>query len=383
MVHPLFAFSSQFGSRFGQWIVFVIPVVLMFSLSSAQAADIRVSSGTQVFEPFTGRSHFEGNVLVAMEGTQISGPQADFSMDKNGKASSATFSNRPKMVRQGTSVKQTIQADTLNMGLDNGAMKAKGNVVTQMSGAKEGDVSIKSDHQEFDQQHGVMKAVGHVTVKKGDALITSPEALIFLGASGGAEKAVFIKGAKLIQGDQEIKAETITIKLDTGDIFAERNTQSSVLSKDSEGKTTRIQVQSHLQELDHKTGTLIANGNTLIHYDDYVAKGPKAVFYRENDTLNRIVMTGRAMIDDPDRRVTGDTVVITVNPKQFNAKGNVTTFIKAKNQEASNTEKGKPAATNGSSGHAKTSANSTASSSADAFEQEMMIEKATSQQGGN
>lgn len=276
--------------------------------------------------------------LAFAGGTRVESNHTDIKMGPNGKAQNAVFTNGAKMVRSQNGMNQTIQAGTLNMGLDNGNLQASGGVTTHMSGdAKVGDVSIQSDSQVFEQDRNLMRAVGHVVVKKGDTVASSPEAVIFLGSSGAADKVMFIKGATLRQGEQQMTAETITIKLSTGDIYAERNASSTINGKDSAGKSTLIKIKSHLQEFDNQTGALISNGKVVLNYEDYIARGPKAVFYRKGGSLDHIVMTGRSQIEDADREVTGDTVTITVNPKRFNAQGNVTTFIKARKNAVAST----------------------------------------------
>lgn len=347
--------------------------------ASTVGSGIRVSSGVQTYALSEGRSSFDENVKVAMQGTEVVGPHADFKMDDNGQPSMATFTQRPKMVRSASGgLKQTIQADTLNMEIKSGALQAKGRVVTQMSGDEAmGNVAIQSDTQIFDQEKGLMRAVGHVSVKKGDTVATSPEAIIFLSDAGGAEKVVFIKGARLVQGGQEMRAETITIKIDSGDIYAEKNTQSTIAGKDSKGNPTTIKILSHLQEMDKATGTLLANGNAVVNYDDYVAKGPKAVFYRQSDTLDRIVMTGRAQIEDSERKVVGDTVIITIDPKQFNAQGNVTTFIKAKKKQVAASSTPVGATTSPADTKAGSTKPAAAASPTKAWDEEQMIEEMT------
>ncbi len=370
------------------------------SLPQSQATSndtpIQVSSTEQLYEPLDGRTSFQGNVKVALEGTEITGQQANIQMDKDGKATSAVFNQRSRMVKKNGNQQTVIQADNMNMGLQDGSLQAQGKVVTQMAGdPKSGDVFIQSDTQIFDQDKHLMRAIGHVVVKRQDLSVTSPEAIVFMAESGGVEKVLFIKGANLSQGEQQMSAESITIKLDSGDIFAEKDTKSIVDGKDSQGKPTKVRVQSYLQEWDKDTGTLFANGNAIVHYDDYLAKGPKAVFYRINNDLDHIVLTGRAQIEDDERKVTGDKVTITVNPRQFNAEGNVTTFIKAnkQNQAASTSQPATPpskATSQKTSGAKRTPANTSKSAVASQatsggtavspWDQEVMIEKAT--QGG-
>jgi lipopolysaccharide export system protein LptA len=357
-------------------------------LSHVNADDdkrIHVSSERQMYEPYGGHSLFEGNVTVAMTGTEVTGSHADIMMDAQGKPDNAVFTNHFEMVRANSGSKETIAADTLHLGLKDGNLLAEGAVVTQIKGdAKNGDFSIQSDSQSFDQDKKLMRAEGHVAVKNGDMTAESPEALVFMGPSGAAQKVVFSQGVHLIQGDQEMSAEVITIDIDSGNIYCERNVESTMMGKDAQGKPTKVKISSYLQALDKASGTMIANGNTVVHYDDYLATGPKAVFYKSNNELDHIVLTGRAQIEETDRRVTGDVVTIIVSPRQFVAKGNVTTFIKTKEQQTASSSS---STSSRSKGNAKTPAKTTkpASSSSNTvrkpWEDEVMIENTTKTSG--
>lgn len=365
-----------------------LPFFFIFFLSSFFAlfanialAAVQVSSSSQTFDLNAGFTQLDGNVKVAMEGTQITGSHANIKMDASGSPSQAVFTNRSTLVKESSKLKQTIQADTLDMGLKSGDMNARGKVVTSINGDTGiGQVSIQSDSQVFEKEKNLMRAIGHVKVQKDDMIATSPEAIIFMGPTGSADKAVFIKGAQLSQNGQTMNGETITIKIDTGDIFAEKNTESNVDAKDNTtGKVSHIKIRSQLQELNHATGTLLANGNAVVHYDDYIAKGPKAVFYRKNEQLDKIVLSGRAQIEDTERKVLGDTIIVTVNPRQFNAQGNVNTFIKAHKQQ---TASSKPATTSSGSKTTKTASNGSAepaqaNAGNKAMEDELLIEQVT------
>ena len=371
---------------------------------AAVKGSIQIAAHEQLYRPTDGVTSFEGNVLITMNQTQIQSDHADFHMDNKGEADQAVFNTRTVMVRKNPDMQQTIQADKVSMGLKNDSVDAQGKVVTQMTGSnatkdtKKSDVFIQSDHQVFDQEKHVMSAVGNVLVKKDDMTATSPEALVFTNPSGTADKVVFLKGAHITQGEEDVSAETVTVKIDSGDFYAEKNVKSVVTSKDSAGKPTTIKVTSNFLELDNKTGTLITNGNTVVDFEDYVARGPKAVVYKENNALDRIYLTGRAQIEDAERKVTGNTVTIKINPKEFNAEGDVNTFIKTQRQ----TNTTPTPATNGKekSGPKKppaknTAATGTASKTVKAtvsnpqptgavnsdFDQEMMIENAKHKPG--
>lgn len=273
-------------------------------VEAAKSKDvIRISSAHQIYQPFEGRTLFKNSVNIRMNNAKIRGGQAEIAMGENGKPETMTITE---------------------------------NVSTQMSGGD--DVVITSDSQIFNQDKNVMKAIGHVYVKKEGMEARSPEALVLMGSSGAAQKIKFIKGATLKQENQEITAETITIDVKSGNIFAEKNTRSRMLTTDTQGNQTEAVVVSHLQEFDSETGTLMANGKANVEFEDIKAKGPKAIFYMKENILDRIVLNGRAEVEDPEQRVIGDTITITVNPKQFRAEGNVQSFIKAKNKGDTTTQ---------------------------------------------
>jgi lipopolysaccharide export system protein LptA len=84
-----------------------------------------------------------------------------------------------------------------------------------------------------------------------------------------------------------------------------------------------VLIKSDYQQYDKAADTMIASGNVHIEYQDYIADGPKATFKLNHGALDQIVLLGRSTIIDKDRTVTGDRIVITTNPKHFDAYGNV------------------------------------------------------------
>ena len=301
----------------------------------AGGGSITVHAERQILEPATGHTQLMSGVHIAMDNTVINGSNADIIVT-DGKAHNVNVSGGAQVVKNEGGTQRTINAQNIQYGVDNNSMTATGDVTTNISGGSEGSVTIKSDSQTLDQVNNVMRAIGHVRVDKEDLTATSPEAMILMGASGQAEKVVFLGGAALKSAEKKMTAQKITIVLSTGDIFAENKTKSVITNKDAKGKPTEMTVESHLQELDKATGMLIANGQAKLHFEDTLAKGPKAVFYMKNNQLDHITLSGgRCEVQDVDRVVKGDSVLITMNPKQFSAKGNVQTFIKPKPQSSS------------------------------------------------
>ena len=208
--------------------------------------------------------------------------------------------------------------------------------LTLFAQADEG-ITIKSDKQIYAQDQNLMRAIGHAVIQQGQMTASSPEAIIMMGANGQASKVIFIKGAHLDQGDKTMDAERIIINTADGSIFAENNVTSNIKTIGDDGKPTIVQVKSQRQDYDDKAGKLYANGNVVLKYEDYNAKGPKAVFHTKNNAVEKIVISGgRSMVEDNDRKVTGDSVVITTNPKRFDVDGNVNTQFKSKQSQANN-----------------------------------------------
>lgn len=193
----------------------------------------------------------------------------------------------------------------------------------------DGNVTIKSEKQIFSQSQNLVRAVGNVVIQSEDSVATSPEAFIMLGEGGAAGKVIFTKGATLTQGDKKMQAEKIVVNNQDGTVYAENGVVTTIKTTGDAGKPTTVQVKSKTQQFANKDGKLFANGNVKINYEDFKASGPKAVFHSQNNALEKIILNGgRSQVEDNQRKVTGDTVVITTNPKRFDADGNVNTQIK-------------------------------------------------------
>ena len=216
-------------------------------------------------------------------------------------------------------------------------------VIPQAYAEGSGEVTIKSDKQIFSQNQNLVRAVGNVVIQKDDSLASSPEAFIMLGDGGAASKVIFTKGATLIQGDKKMQAEKIVINNQDGTVYAENGVVTTIKTIGEGGKPTTVQVKSNTQQFANKDGKLFANGNVKINYEDFKASGPKAVFQSQNNALEKIIMNGgRSQVEDNQRKVTGDLVVITTNPKRFDADGNVNTQIKSQQKKTSVATSGNP-----------------------------------------
>jgi lipopolysaccharide export system protein LptA len=308
--------------------------LVIFSVLPQDAqATVDVTAGAQIYAPANHTLQLTGGVHIATDKSKLSAGQANMTLDPSGQPKRVALVSGAKATSKSGAVTQSIQAPNIDIGLQDGGFKASGGVSTKLTGTE--DVVIRSQNQALEKDKNRMVASGNVILTKGEMTATSPEAIIFLKEDGSADKLVFLKGAVLSQKGQMLRGETITLNLSTGDIYVENKADATLTTTNEKGEDSQVGIHSHLLEITKATGTVIANGNARIKFDDLLINGPKAVFYRKNEALEKIVMNGRSQVEDNERRVTGDRVTVLMNPKQFNAQGNVTTFIKSQQKKAS------------------------------------------------
>ena len=73
-----------------------------------------------------------------------------------------------------------------------------------------------------------------------------------------------------------------------------------------------------------------ASGNVNVWYQDYYAVGPKITFIPDEKTgkPNEIFFTGRSSITQGVKTIYADKIRMTIEPKDFQAEGNVRTIIR-------------------------------------------------------
>ena len=103
------------------------------------------------------------------------------------------------------------------------------------------------------------------------------------------------------------------------------NTSTDVTFEDG----SRLLVKARYQQYNKNANNIIAGGNVKIDYKDYTAVGPKAQVFIDKTTQkpNKVVFTGRSKITQNANTVEADVITMTMNPKKFDATGNVKTSI--------------------------------------------------------
>jgi lipopolysaccharide export system protein LptA len=308
--------------------------------ANAQATNapntVNINANQQLFED-DGTTLFKGNVKVSYLDFTINSNEAKVELDGAGQPSVAIFYPRPDAHhiapvavpgRAGT--KDDLEADIIRLFLNESRMRAEGNSVSYITTVAANPVTIHADTQVFDNRTKVMNADGSVKVDYNDTVITSPKATMWMNNGKRAEKVSFTNGAKAVQKGTTVTGGTITIITGSGNMIAEHGVTTRVTKP---GKNAII--KSAYQQYDKGSDTMLASGNVAIDYKDYKAYGPKATFKMKSGDLDKILMTGRSkIITDDGRQVEADTIVITTNPKHFDAKGNVKTKFLAKQQPA-------------------------------------------------
>ena len=283
-------------------------------------------------------SYFKGNVIVSSGETVIKAPQGKVLMDANAQPSVARFEGGVTVVKG----KDSLRSSTLIFDFKKEAFTAGGGVDTSITPAGKSPVRIQSATQQYLKERSQMLASGNVRITSSDANATAGQALLVLGPNNSADRITFTGDAKLHQKDADVYANQI-ILLPKQDVFmAEGNAFTRVIQA---GNPKPIVLRSAYQQLDRQQGVLIASGSVDLDFEDYKARGPKAVFYMSKGKsmdLERAVFSGRPTLNEGKiRQVTADTIEVTMNPRHFDARGNVKTKLvqKPKTQSVSRSSK--------------------------------------------
>ncbi|XVJ50777.1 MAG: hypothetical protein HEQ32_01295 [Vampirovibrio sp.] len=269
-------------------------------------------------------SYFRGNVIVTSGNTVIKSPHGRVIMDEKAQPALARFEGGVVLTKGSDSLK----AETLIFDFKENAFTASGQVDTRITPTGKAPVRIQSDTQQYLKARSQMLAKGHVHVDSEDAKATAEQALLVLAADNSAERVTFIGNAMMHQKDADVYAERIILSPKQNIFMAEGQAFTKVLQA---GHPKPIILRAAFQQLDRNKGFLIASGSVDLDFEVYKARGPKAVFYMkpgQGMTLERAVFSGRSTLNEgKTREVTADVIEVTVNPRHFDARGNVKTKL--------------------------------------------------------
>lgn len=290
------------------------------------AADLTVESNKQHFDGTNDVIKLDGNVKVKMDDIHVSSPRAQVNIDpKTKKVKDVNFLDNAYSYQIKDKKKHEIKANILKMSLLNKVITAEGNAQSSILENQKPVIVVTADRQEYNNNTYVMKASGAVIVYYNDVETFSNNAIVDLTKKNEIKRIQLIGNGVIKQKNNKITANKFNYDAQRQEASATGNVFSDVNMEDG----TKLKVWSNYQMYDQKSNVLVASGNTIIKYQDYTATGPKASVFPDKKTnkLNEVVFVGRSKIEQQGRTIEADKIIMTLDPKDFSAEGNVKTFI--------------------------------------------------------
>lgn len=317
-------------------IVAFLGVILMGALypMCVSAANFVIKADKQTVNGTTNKIDLEGNVKVTMDDITIVSPKAQGNIDpKTQKLQDATFQDKAYAYQIKQGKKHEVKANIIKISLIKKTVDASGNSQSVVTQGITPVLIVNADSQEYDTKNDKMSANGSVIVFYKDVETFSNSAVVNITPKGDLKKLELIGDAKIQQKDSLVKGAKFTYTPDNGVIIVQNSTYTDAKVDDD-----NIQVWANYQQLDNKSKVMIAGGNVVIFYKDYKTYGPKATVYSDPNTnkYNKIVFSGRSKIVQEGRTIEADTIIITMEPKNFYAQGNVVTTLPNMNSDDSN-----------------------------------------------
>ncbi len=304
----------------------ILLLVLIMTGVCVIAADLVIDSKTQTYNEKENKIKFEGNVNVQVDDVKVVGEQADVTVLPNRKPDIVTFYDKPYAYEIKANKKREVKANILKLSLINKTIKAQGDSQTIVTDGKIPIAVINADEQEYDTTNNIMIATGSVTIKYKDIETFSDKAILVTNKQGDLQKIDLIGRAILKEKQNTSYADHFIYSAATEELTAQGHTKSVSISENG----TTMTLNADYQHYNRNKNTFMGSGNVVIYYQDYIAKGPKVVFYPDSKTgkPNEMVLVGRSMITQGERDIHADSIKLTMEPKNFEAVGNVRTVIR-------------------------------------------------------
>lgn len=306
-------------------IIAALIVVVAFAQAS-QAVTVTIEADKQDFQVANNTAQFNGNVRVNFDNVTIRSTKAILTSDDKGEPEKAVFTEGASATMKAKDSNDDLKAESITLLLASSQLIARGNSYSQFKKGTAASITVKADTQEFNNKTNEVKATGNVVVHYKDMVISGGQVILVNSEQGKAQRAKITGNAKIVRGDTTISAGNISIELGSNDL----NASGGVSTVTTLAGAGRVSMTSSSQVFDKSANQIIGTGSVKVIYQDYVATGPKATLNLGPDnSLQNILFTGRSEIKDSMRKVSADVIKVSINPKNFNAEGNVKTqFIK-------------------------------------------------------
>ena len=159
-----------------------------------------------------------------------------------------------------------------------------------------------------------------------DMVATSDKAFALMDKQGDVHNLRLSSRATIKQEKSIIKGDDIRYSKLRGDIIVSGNTLSDVTFENGD----RVIINARVQQYDQKGSTMMATGSVHVLYGDYIADGPKAIMHINSKTNKpeKIIFIGRSkIVEKGANSVEADKITLTMQPRTFEAVGNVKTNI--------------------------------------------------------
>ena len=303
----------------------LIIFLIIFSGLAVIASDLIIESKTQTFSEKDRKINLDGGVTVKLDNLTVESPRADVTVRRNNKLDTATFYDKPYAYEVTANKKREVKANILKVSLINKIVSAEGDSQSIITEGNTPIVVINADQQEYDTKSNVMVATGSVGIKYKDIESLSDKAVIIADPKGGLKKIDLIGNAKVKQEQNTSEGHHFVYNPSTEEMSVSGNTKTIAYTDD--GK--KLTIHSDYQQYSKKQNSYIGTGHVKIWFDNYYAQGPKvSVFPDENTTKpNQVYFVGRSKIVQEDKDIIADKIKMVLDPKDFQAEGNVRTII--------------------------------------------------------
>ena len=304
----------------------VISLIILFMSAVTIGSDLIIESKTQTYSEKESKIKFLGDVKVKYDDIYIVGEKADVSVTRDNKLDTATFHDQPYAFQIQNNKKKEVKANILKFSLLNKVITAEGDTQTIVTEGKTPVAIVNADRQEYNTITNVMTATGTVSIKYRDMNAFSDKAIVFSEKNGDVKRLELIGNAKINQTKHNAAADHFVYTAATEEIVAMGNTMTSTITENG----SPFKVTAKYQQYDKRNNVYLCNGNVQVYYQDYYAKSPKMTCYPDRITqkINEVFMTGRSMIRQNEKEIHADKIKILIEPKNFEAVGNVKTVIK-------------------------------------------------------
>jgi len=301
-------------------------VIISLTILSAKCADVVIEAAKQQINVDKNKGFFSGDVKVTVGDVVVKSPRAELNLEpKSKKPSLAVFFDNPYAFQNKDNKKHEIKANIIKVSLINKTLRAEGNTQSIMMKDRQPLVTINSDSQEYDTKTKIMRADGSVIVHYQDVETFSDSATAIID-KGGEIKNLKLTGSVVMKEKSNVlKGNKFEYKPERQEYQMTGNTSTDAVFEDG----SRLLVQARYQQYNKNANNIIAGGDVRIKYKDYFARGPKAQVFINSATQkpDKVVFTGRSKITQNASTVEADVITMTMNPKEFNAVGNVKTSI--------------------------------------------------------